>query len=515
MMWRVPTPTAVASLPQSDNNFGCTGNSFNIKRKTYPSWKHLPLFLFHNSNHQMRSSTTTTSSPSNSVSSALSTSHQAVTVENLNNHHHHHQHRIVRLPESVWRTAALEHQQQIYHLLKPGLTDRHTHPINTGQQRPSPPSHRYDTGDDNHNSNHNKHYNKDVTWTALDPTNPIYNFLIEYYGIKGVKGVKRLARWSPGLFCHYQMDSEDSSNYLGGGVLLEGATERDFSSLLHLRGAIMEDDGILYCPQSYYNEKLIDKETDDVNNERPKSIRTVAPFLWYRAVLEQTVTAEPVLYCYGLHEWAMQYQPHGAPPPPSAKYQAHVPLRVSQDTLNAAVERVGTRCTHVDALRYFSPAAASLNFHGEILHRMDQLRLEQPGCVHAHMDLLKIILKIEPFVSATLRSEVLKMAILARKLDIGASPYDVTSTYQVEMIPIETEEGRLLYRQRQMELMKLVQPVRQELLQAYDDFLSTTFTPELIRAADITPPDPQERCAQTTPGGLPWRKNSIHPSLVE
>ncbi len=493
---------AVASFPQSDN-LGC--DSFNKRKKSYPTWTYQPSFLFYS--NQMRSST---SSSSKSVSSTLSTSLQAVAK---NNDDDHHQHRIVRLPESVWRTAALEHQQQIYNLLKPGLTDRHTHPINTGQQRPSPPSHRYDDGNDDDDDD--KHHNKDVTWTALDPTNPIYNFLIEYYGIKGVKGVKRLARWSPGLYCHYQMGSDDSSNYLGGSVLLEGANERDFSSLLHLRGAIMEDDGILYCPQTYYNEKLIDKETDNDNEQRPKSIRTVAPFLWYRAVLEQTVTAEPVLYCYGLHEMAMIYQPHDAPPPPSAKYQAHVPLRVSQDTLNAAVERVGTRCTHVDALRYFSPAAASLNFHGETLHRMDQLRLEQPGCVHAHMDLLKIILKIEPFVSATLRSEVLKMAILARKLDIGASPYDVTSTFQVEMIPIETEEGRLLYRQRQMELMKLVQPVRQELLQAYHDFLSTTFTPELIRAADITPPDPQERYAKTTPGGLPWRKNSIHPSLVE
>ena len=34
-------------------------------------------------------------------------------------------------------------------------------------------------------------------WTALDPVNPIYNFLIEYYGIKGAKGARRLGRWAP------------------------------------------------------------------------------------------------------------------------------------------------------------------------------------------------------------------------------------------------------------------------------------------------------------------------------
>ena len=434
-----------------------------------------------------------TSSPSKSTSNTKSSSDILIS-----NH-------IIRISESVWRKAAQEHQTNIYNILKPGLTDLATHPINTGHQRQ--PIQR----------------NNNIQWTALDPSNPIYNFLIEYYGIKGTKGVKRLARWSPGLYCHYHSSSNNNNNNNnheditstnhnktenGGGVLLEGANENDFASLLHLRGAIIEEDGILYCPQTYYSEKHNSMLSTDESERRDKLIRTVAPFLWYRAVLEQTLSAEPVLYCYGLHEWAMQYQPPHAPIPPSSKYQSHVPLRVTQDTLNRAVERVGTRCTHVDALRYFAPAAASLNFHGEQLYRMDQIRLEQPGCVHAHMDLLKIILKIEPFVDATLRQEVLDVAIMARKLDIGASPYDVTSTYQVEMIPIETEEGRVLYRQRQLELMKLVQPIRAKVLHAYNDFLSTTFTPDLMHDAAITP-DPNERHTQTTPGGLPWRKNII------
>ena len=53
-----------------------------------------------------------------------------------------------------------------------------------------------------------------------------------------------------------------------------------------------------------------------------------------------------------VHEWAMQYQPDGAPEPPSAKYQAHLPLRVSRETINKVVERKGVHCTHVDALRW-------------------------------------------------------------------------------------------------------------------------------------------------------------------
>lgn len=88
----------------------------------------------------------------------------------------------------------------------------------------------------------------------------------------------------------------------------------------------------------------------------------------------------------------MQYQPEGYPTPPSSKYQSHLPFRVDQHTINAAVERRGVYCTHVDALRYFAPAAKSWNQFGEYgtnLSRKDQITLEQPACVHANMDLLK------------------------------------------------------------------------------------------------------------------------------
>ena len=36
-----------------------------------------------------------------------------------------------------------------------------------------------------------------VDWMALDPIHPVYNFLIEYYGLKRRKGTRRLGRWSP------------------------------------------------------------------------------------------------------------------------------------------------------------------------------------------------------------------------------------------------------------------------------------------------------------------------------
>jgi hypothetical protein len=68
----------------------------------------------------------------------------------------------------------------------------------------------------------------------------------------------------------------------------------------------------------------------------------VSSFHWYKEVLVVTQSNSPVLNCFGLHEWAMQYQPPGAADPPSRKYQ-ELPLRVSQDEINAAVERRGVR----------------------------------------------------------------------------------------------------------------------------------------------------------------------------
>ena len=138
--------------------------------------------------------------------------------------------------------------------------------------------------------------------------------------------------------------------------------------------------------------------------------------------MKETLKADPVMYCHGMHEWAMQYWPERAQPPPSGKYHQHLPLRVSRYVVNAAVERRGISCTHVDALRYFAPAAGPMNHHGHILERQKQLELEQPSCVHAHMDLLKIALMLDRFCEPCLLQDVLEVALVARTLDAAASP---------------------------------------------------------------------------------------------
>mmetsp|Transcript_15670 Transcript_15670/g.32537 ORF Transcript_15670/g.32537 Transcript_15670/m.32537 type:complete len:93 (+) Transcript_15670:452-730(+) len=88
------------------------------------------------------------------------------------------------------------------------------------------------------------------------------------------------------------------------------------------------------------------------------------------------------------------------------------------------------------------------------------------------MDLLKIALKLGPFCNAELYRRVLSVAIEARSLDVAASPYDARTKYGIEAIPIETPRGRKEYKRRQTALMKRTEPIRKDLLENYERFLS-------------------------------------------
>lgn len=446
---------------------------------------------------------------------------------------------IITISEKIWRAAASQHSRRIKHLLQPGLTPL-DHTVNSGRRNRG-----------------NRHRAVD-DWTALDPINPIYNFLIEYYGLKGAKGPRRLARWAPdpklllgadddkhGRSINFSLLSSSDAIYEAsmeashglGGILLENANLGDLGGTLHIRGSVPvpiiqsatattstsndveELHGILYNPAVFYNRHIPLEGDDDDDSERRKQLKTIAPFQWYSSILQTTLNSDPVLHCYGLHEWAMQYHPDGAPPPPSAKYQSSLNLRVSRETINETVERKGVHCTHVDALRFFAPAAGPLNHHGAELRRTDQLRLEQAGCVHAHMDLLKICLKLQGFVDPALMGDVLEVALAARTLDVEASPYDATA-YGAGIVPIETNEGRKMYREKQILLMQRAEHVRRRLLNAYEVFMNLAFHEELLGGhlslnedakgsingrAYVAP----ERHAKAEPGGLPWRKNLI------
>lgn len=151
-------------------------------------------------------------------------------------------------------------------------------------------------------------------------------------------------------------------------------------------------------------------------------------------LLRRTAARPLGLGCFGMHEWAMVYR---------ARERRHpLPLRLGQDGTDAVVEANPLVCTHFDAFRFFTPQAAPRN--AIQLTRADQMEREQPGCLHATMDLYKWCAKLAPAVPSELQLECFELALEVRRVDMQASPYDVSS-FGLEAIPVETPEGKSQY----------------------------------------------------------------------
>jgi len=76
-----------------------------------------------------------------------------------------------------------------------------------------------------------------------------------------------------------------------------------------------------------------------------------------------------------------------------------------------------------------------------VLTREDQPAHEQPGCLHAAMDLYKYAFWFSPFVDSDLVADAFELAREMRTIDMRSSPYDV-GRYGLEPIRVETPEGR-------------------------------------------------------------------------
>jgi hypothetical protein len=159
--------------------------------------------------------------------------------------------------------------------------------------------------------------------------------------------------------------------------------------------------------------------------------------------------------CFGLHEWAMAYRQEG--------HRHPLPLRLGQDGTDAVVEAHQIRCTHYDAFRFFTPAAAPLNRLQPT--RESQPDLEQPGCLHASMDCHKWAMKLGPVVPGDLALDCFELAGDVRLLDMQASPYDLSS-YGVRPVPIETAEGKAAYVAEQRDFTKRAAELRARLTAA-------------------------------------------------
>ena len=240
---------------------------------------------------------------------------------------------------------------------------------------------------------------------------PVWDFLFTYYSVRP----GRLLCWHPGY-----------------GVVLAGARAR--RRYLGRSGYVAHPDGVTVGRE--HLRKRID------------TVRFIADLL-------AATAARPVaLNCFGMHEWAMVYRAgelrHGG-----------VPLRLGPGGTDTVLESIPLRCSHFDAYRFFTDAAAPRN--AERLSRDSQLLREQPGCLHANMDLYKWALKLGPLLEAGALLDCLELAAAARELDMRASPYDLTG-YGFAPIRVEEPAGRAAYARRQSEIADRAATLRRFLL---------------------------------------------------
>jgi hypothetical protein len=246
---------------------------------------------------------------------------------------------------------------------------------------------------------------------------PVEDFLFTYYPFKP----SQLRRWHP-----------------GPGVVLAGAAELDRGSWRFYR------------------------------DERGGSRLDVAAYLaargatvdFVRRLVTATRARPAQLGCFGLHEWAMVYRQS-----PEEVRHAAWPLRLGASGTDEVVDGLQIRCTHFDAFRFYTPQARSLNVLQPT--REDQVDLEQPGCLHAGMDLYKWCMKLAPAVPSDLVLDCFDLAREIRELDMRASPYDLGALGYAP-VAIETPQGRAEYAAAQRGFATRGQGLRERLLQALD-----------------------------------------------
>ncbi|MBO0607529.1 3-methyladenine DNA glycosylase [Myceligenerans salitolerans] len=241
----------------------------------------------------------------------------------------------------------------------------------------------------------------------------IEDFLFTYYPTR----ISHLRRWHP-----------------GAGVVLAGAAAGRWYTRV-LGGVTLDVEAFLA--------------------ERGDTVRYV------RTLVAATASRPGTFGCFGLHEWAMVYRDKEA----GRDHRHPLPLRLGHTGTDAVVESHPVRCSHFDAYRFFTPEARDRNALRPT--RATQPALEQPGCLHANMDLYKWCLKLGPAVPGELLLDTFELARDIRYTDMAASPYDV-SAYGVEPVAIETPEGKAEYVRRQRGFADRSAALRDRLLTACD-----------------------------------------------
>jgi hypothetical protein len=245
---------------------------------------------------------------------------------------------------------------------------------------------------------------------------PVEDFLFTYYSYRPAQ----LRRWHP-----------------GAGVVLAGDAPH-----AAWRGYVRTDRGVTIDPVFV--------------EQRAETIR------WVHSLLSATASRPAFTGCLGLHEWAMVYRADAVRHEPW-------PLRLGRSGTDAVVEQHQIRCSHFDAFRFFTDDAVPRNALQPSRDR--QIELEQPGCLHANMDLYKWAYKLSPIVPSELVADAFELARDIRELDMRASPYDLTDL-GYEPVRIETPEGKREYAASQRGFVDRAAELRSQLLSECDQRLA-------------------------------------------
>ncbi len=196
-------------------------------------------------------------------------------------------------------------------------------------------------------------------------------------------------------------------------------------------------------------------------------------------LVRATAGRAPSLACFGLHEWAMVHR--------TDRTRHPAPLRLGAGGTDEVVETHRISCSHFDAFRFFTPSAAPLN-------RLrpgsdDRPAYEQPGCLHATMDLYKHAFRLWPLVGSDLVGDCFELAWDVRIVDMRAAPYDLTGTTldptgdAWSPIPIETPEGKQEYAAAQRRFADRAAPLRQRLIEDCERLLAEGTRGRAVRPA--------------------------------
>jgi hypothetical protein len=240
---------------------------------------------------------------------------------------------------------------------------------------------------------------------------PVEDFLFTYYTQKP----GQLLRWHP-----------------GSGVVLAGEAAAARSGWKHYRTL---DDGELAAAG-------LPPGTTAVTFDRGAFLADRREAVAFADIILRGTAARPAQFgCFGLHEWAMVYR--------QDKFDLrheYLRLRLGSEGTDKVVEDNRIRCSHFDAFRFYTPDAAGLN---ELTPtRENQRHMEQPGCLHANMDLYKWAYKLLPALPSELVMDCFELSWRIRAMDMQASPYDLAE-WGYPPIQIETPEGKAAYVEHQ------------------------------------------------------------------